>query len=163
VNDIILPDLRSSLCEALRASVSGVGEKMSLWSQPGGDYVISSDTNLIKEEREMTEKKKGRAAAKLNPGPEQPPIKAAEHFTYFKENPHLAQVGKTFNFAGETEAFLLSTEKDEELSIITPYGNLTIVLSKIELYNLQRSIKFHFKADQPVYCRKDGRTYIPKS
>lgn len=111
----------------------------------------------------MTEKKKGRATVKFNPGQDQPLIKAAKHFTYFKENPHLAQVGKTFDFAVKTEAFLLSTEKDEELSIITPYGNLTIILSKIELYNLQRSIRFHFKTDQPVYCRKDGRTYIPKS
>lgn len=109
------------------------------------------------------EKKKGRAAAK-SPGPDQPLIKAAKHFTYFRENPHLAQVGKTFDFTGKTEAFLFSTEKkvNEELSIITPYGNLTIVLSKIELYNLQQAISFHLKAERPVYCRKDGRTYIPK-
>lgn len=107
-------------------------------------------------------KREGRAAVKLNPGQDQPLIKAAKHFTYFREKPHLGQVGKTFNFAGETEAFLLSTEKDEELSIITPYGNLTIVLSKIELYNLQRAISFHLKAERPVFCRKDGRTYIPE-
>ena len=111
----------------------------------------------------MMKKREGRATVKFNPGQDQPLIKAANHFTYFKENPHLVQVGKTFNFAGKTEAFLFSKEKDEELSIITPYGNLTIILSKIELYNLQRAISFHFKTDQPVYCRKDGRTYIPKS